>query len=205
MIGRSRAISAPLRSVLGGLVVPIATATPVGATHGNAAVLDGVTAATAQNLALGVGAGISSRELVFVLGGAVLALAVVTAGLAYRYEPRIGADRRPSEDGSEPLDRPESNRETERSYDPAPDREQPSRPLTDFERVVRLLEENEGKLPQSEIVARTPWSKSKVSRLLTRMNDNDQVRKVNAGRQNIIVLPGSEPDEPHVLPDGDGI
>jgi len=70
-----------------------------------------------------------------------------------------------------------------------------SPPLSDEERVIQLLEDEDGQLRQSEIVSRTPWSKSKVSRLLARMDDQRQIVKINAGRQNVIVLPGEEPTE----------
>ncbi|WP_135855397.1 helix-turn-helix transcriptional regulator [Halorussus salinus] len=73
-------------------------------------------------------------------------------------------------------------------------RADPSPPLSDEERVLELLEANDGQLPQSEIVSRTPWSKSKVSRLLARMDAQDLVVKINAGRRNVIVLPGEEPE-----------
>lgn len=65
--------------------------------------------------------------------------------------------------------------------------------LSDEEHVVRLLEANGGQLGQSEIVALTPWSKSKVSRLLARMDDRDEVVKVSTGRNNVIFVPGEEP------------
>lgn len=65
--------------------------------------------------------------------------------------------------------------------------------LSDEEHVVRLLEANDGQLGQSEIVALTPWSKSKVSRLLTRMDDRNEVVKISTGRNNVIFVPGEEP------------
>lgn len=77
----------------------------------------------------------------------------------------------------------------------------PSPPLSDEELVLQLLEDNDGQLPQSEVVGQTPWSKSKVSRLLARMDVQSQVVKINVGRQNIIVLPEAEPAE--VKPSGD--
>jgi hypothetical protein len=66
--------------------------------------------------------------------------------------------------------------------------------LTDEDRVRQLLEENGGRLQQSEFVERTDWSKSKVSRLLSRMDDNGEVRKITIGRENLIALEGEEPD-----------
>jgi hypothetical protein len=64
---------------------------------------------------------------------------------------------------------------------------------TDADRVLKLLRENGGRLPQGEIIERTGWSKSKVSRLLSKMEDRKQVSKINIGRKNIVILYGQEP------------
>ncbi len=60
--------------------------------------------------------------------------------------------------------------------------------------VRRLLDEHGGRLPQSEIVERTGWSKSKVSRVLSAMAEDDQVRKIRLGRENLVTRPGEEPE-----------
>ncbi len=78
-----------------------------------------------------------------------------------------------------------------RSPDPTP-------PVpTDEERVVRLLELNEGRMRQTRIVERTGWSKSKVSMLLSEMEADGTVHKLRVGRENIISLPGAEPALAH--------
>jgi len=64
---------------------------------------------------------------------------------------------------------------------------------TDADRVLKLLRENGGRLPQGEIIQRTGWSKSKVSRLLSKMEDRKQISKINIGRKNIVILYGQEP------------
>ena len=66
--------------------------------------------------------------------------------------------------------------------------------LTDADRVKELLREAGGNCRQQDIVLETGWSKSKVSRLLSQMADDDEVRKISLGRENVIVLPGEEPD-----------
>jgi hypothetical protein len=66
--------------------------------------------------------------------------------------------------------------------------------VSDEERVLRLLSENGGRLPQSDIVETTGWSKAKVSRRLSRMDETGRVRKIRLGRRNLIALPGAEPD-----------
>ncbi|WP_415379399.1 helix-turn-helix domain-containing protein [Halosimplex sp. TS25] len=83
-------------------------------------------------------------------------------------------------DGGETLDAPP---------DPVP-----PRILSDEDRVLQLLREADGRLPQNEITEKTDWSKSKVSRLLSKMEDSGEIEKINVGRQNIIALETAVPD-----------
>ncbi|WP_227357608.1 thrombospondin type 3 repeat-containing protein [Haladaptatus salinisoli] len=64
--------------------------------------------------------------------------------------------------------------------------------LTDEDRVLDLIRENGGRLPQSSIIDKTGWSKSKVSRLLSKMEDSQQISKINIGRKNIVILYGED-------------
>ena len=66
--------------------------------------------------------------------------------------------------------------------------------LTDSDRVRKLLEENGGRMKQVDIVDSTDWSKSKVSMLLSDMEDDGDISKLRVGRENIISLAGQEPD-----------
>ncbi|MFB6308114.1 MAG: helix-turn-helix transcriptional regulator [Haloarculaceae archaeon] len=66
--------------------------------------------------------------------------------------------------------------------------------LSDSDRVVNLLEENGGRMKQVDIVEETDWSKSKVSMLLSDMEDDGEISKLRVGRENIISLAGHEPD-----------
>ena len=66
--------------------------------------------------------------------------------------------------------------------------------LTDEDRVVSLLEDHGGRMRQVNIVDETGWSKSKVSMLLSDMEDDDQISKLRVGRENIVSLDGHEPD-----------
>jgi len=60
--------------------------------------------------------------------------------------------------------------------------------LTDEDRVVRILESNGGKMKQAEIVEETDWSKSKVSMLLSNMEEEERISKLRLGRENVIEL-----------------
>ncbi len=66
-------------------------------------------------------------------------------------------------------------------------------PLTDEDHVQQLLTEHGGRMHQSDIVTETGWSKSKVSRLLSQMEDEGQITKISVGRENLITRPGDEP------------
>jgi len=66
--------------------------------------------------------------------------------------------------------------------------------LNDDDRVIKLLEENGGRMKQVDIVETTDWSKSKVSMLLSDMEEDGDISKLRVGRENIISLAGEEPD-----------
>ncbi len=64
--------------------------------------------------------------------------------------------------------------------------------LTDEDRVIQLLKGNGGKMKQSKIVKETEWSKSKVSTLLSGMEEEEKIKKLRLGRENIIELKNNE-------------
>jgi uncharacterized membrane protein len=65
---------------------------------------------------------------------------------------------------------------------------------SDEELVVDLLEDHGGRMKQVDIVDGTEWSKSKVSMLLSEMDDDGRISKLRVGRENIVSLAGHEPD-----------
>jgi uncharacterized membrane protein len=62
--------------------------------------------------------------------------------------------------------------------------------LSDEERVLRLLDDNGGRMKQANIVKETGWSNAKVSQLLSGMANDEEIRKLRIGRENLITLPG---------------
>jgi hypothetical protein len=66
--------------------------------------------------------------------------------------------------------------------------------LSDTDRVLQMLESNGGQMKQVAIVENTDWSKSKVSMLLSDMEDDGHISKLRVGRENIISLRGHEPE-----------
>jgi hypothetical protein len=81
-----------------------------------------------------------------------------------------------------------------RQADAEPDADESVRMLTDAERIERLLADHGGRIRQSRIVEETDWSKAKVSRVLSSMENDDTVVKIRIGRENIVARPGDEPD-----------
>lgn len=68
--------------------------------------------------------------------------------------------------------------------------------LADEERVLRLLEANDGRMKQVAIVDETDWSNAKVSQLLSEMDERGEIDKLRIGRENLISLPGESPRDP---------
>jgi hypothetical protein len=66
--------------------------------------------------------------------------------------------------------------------------------LSDEDRVMSMLRENGGRMKQVNIVEETGWSKSKVSMLLSDMEEEDRISKLRVGRENIISIRGEEPE-----------
>jgi hypothetical protein len=66
--------------------------------------------------------------------------------------------------------------------------------MDDEDRVESLLREHGGRMRQSALVDATGWSKSKVSMVLSEMAEADRIRKLQVGRENIVSLPGHEPE-----------
>ncbi|UVE52095.1 MarR family transcriptional regulator (plasmid) [Haloferax larsenii] len=104
-----------------------------------------------------------------------------------------GGDNAAVESEPEPETRPDTRQSSQRPE--VSETQQPSKPiLTDEDRVVQLLRENDGWVYQSTIVESNNWSKSKVSRLLSRMCDDGTIEKISVGRQNIVAEKGSMPE-----------
>lgn len=63
--------------------------------------------------------------------------------------------------------------------------------VSDEDLIIEILEKNNGRYPQHEIVKETGFSKSKISQLLSKMEEEGFIRKEKRGRENLILLRGS--------------
>ncbi|MGQ3412211.1 MarR family transcriptional regulator [Natrinema versiforme] len=82
-----------------------------------------------------------------------------------------------------------------RAYESYLSPDTPPRLLSDEGRVVRLLIANHGRIRQHRIADETGWSKSKVSRICSRMHADGTIEKQSVGRENVITLSDRTPDD----------
>ena len=66
--------------------------------------------------------------------------------------------------------------------------------LSPRERILALLERNDGRMEQSEIVRTVEWSESTVSRKLGTLEAEGSISRYRIGRGKLVFLPGAEPD-----------
>ena len=63
--------------------------------------------------------------------------------------------------------------------------------LTDQQRIIRLLSENDGKMWQGGLIDETGWSASKVSRALSEMETEGRIIRYQFGREKLVTVPES--------------
>jgi hypothetical protein len=125
-----------------------------------------------------------------IIGAAIVCL-VGGGAIGYRWQRRRRTPEKSAQTGEEG-ESPAPNRAPNPDVDGDNDRIAPE-PVTDEDHIQQLLADSGGRLRQSTIVATTGWSKSKVSRTLSRMEENGQITKITVGRENLITRPGDEP------------
>jgi hypothetical protein len=66
--------------------------------------------------------------------------------------------------------------------------------LTDEDRIRELLTQYGGRMKQADVTEETDWSKSTVSRKLSKMEEKSLITRVQVGRGNLVFLSGYEPE-----------
>ena len=66
--------------------------------------------------------------------------------------------------------------------------------LTDEDRIRELLTQYGGRMKQTDVTEETDWSKSTVSRKLSKMEEKGLITRVQVGRGNLVFLSGYEPE-----------
>lgn len=62
--------------------------------------------------------------------------------------------------------------------------------LSDEERILRLLEENDGRMKQQAVIETLDWSETKASQVVTDLHDAEKIERYRLGRENVLALPG---------------
>ncbi|WP_372911175.1 helix-turn-helix transcriptional regulator [Salinigranum sp.] len=63
--------------------------------------------------------------------------------------------------------------------------------LSNEERVLALLEHNDGRMKQQAVAAELDWSDAKTSQVIGKLRDADEIETFRIGRENVVSLPGS--------------
>ena len=134
------------------------------------------------------------------LVGVPLLVLVVLAGLGYWYRRRSGGpgDRPPETPGGEEMPAQAAS-ETPASGGRSEDKSAtgdgglPPSAVPNDSRVLALLDEHGGRIQQASVVEETEWSKSKVSRVISTMEEEGQIRKIDVGRGNLLTRPADAP------------
>ena len=132
----------------------------------------------------------SSLTVVWLLLAAVAVLAA--AGVAVRTYGVPFRDTRPDRDraSGDGADAAVNGTSGSPDSDGADTREPPVK--TDEQRIIDILSEHDGRIYQRDLVDRTEWSASKVSRLLSTMEDDGRIEKIRIGRENVVTLPDTD-------------
>lgn len=67
--------------------------------------------------------------------------------------------------------------------------------IPDDERILSIVEGEGGRMKQKHVVEETGWSEAKVSQVTSRLEDEDKIRKLRMGRENILEIQDKEEDE----------
>jgi hypothetical protein len=70
----------------------------------------------------------------------------------------------------------------------------PEELLSNEERVLRLLEENGGRMKQQEVAGELDWTAAKTSQVVGDLRDEDELGSFRLGRENVLTLPDVEID-----------
>ena len=124
--------------------------------------------------------------------GLALVFAAALAGTAFVVRRRpggfggvLGTGATDDHDGESAGDTTDIDGDDDSSSEDGP----PPELLSNEERVLRLLEANDGRLKQQEVAKRLGWTAAKTSQVIGDMRDDDAVETFRLGRENVVTLP----------------
>lgn len=130
-----------------------------------------------------VSSGSMGLSVVYLAVG-VGALTVAFGGSVWyrRRDDVVGSDSRtPRREG--PTGGPVGSETAEMSHD------LPEEFLSNEERVLRLLEENGGRIKQQDVVSKLDWTDAKTSKVVSGLREDGKLESFRLGRENILTIP----------------
>ncbi|WP_302082079.1 DUF7345 domain-containing protein [Salinibaculum rarum] len=118
---------------------------------------------------------------------ALLAIAaLVLGGAVWLYSRRD--DDMATADGTDSSDAGDAG-SAAAAGDTATDDSPPMDLLSNEEQVLRLLEENGGRIKQKQVAAELDWTAAKTSQVVSGLRDDDELESFRLGRENVLTLP----------------
>ncbi|WP_305794036.1 hypothetical protein [Halorientalis sp. IM1011] len=134
------------------------------------------------------------------LKGLLLVLLIGISSVLVQRRWQIGEsdDDEPAADPDFAADRPDpvqtgepgATADSESESEPEPDPDL----MSAEERLEHLLENENGRMRQADMVEAVEWSKAKVSRTLSNMEDEGTISRFQIGRENVVTLAENEDD-----------
>ncbi|WP_340098533.1 DUF7345 domain-containing protein [Salinibaculum salinum] len=121
------------------------------------------------------------------LVGLLAVAAVVLGGGVWLYSRRDD-DATPASDGTDSPGATDAGA-TAAAADTATDDSPPMDLLSNEEQVLRLLEENGGRIKQKAVADELDWTAAKTSQVVGSLRDDDKLESFRLGRENVLTLP----------------
>jgi hypothetical protein len=134
------------------------------------------------------------------LKGLLLVLLIGISSVLVQRRWQIGEsdDDEPAADPDFAADRPDPGQTGEPGVTADSESESEPEPDPDLmsaeERLEHLLENENGRMRQADMVEAVEWSKAKVSRTLSNMEDEGTISRFQIGRENVVTLAENEDD-----------
>ncbi|WP_299236441.1 helix-turn-helix transcriptional regulator [Natronomonas sp.] len=130
-------------------------------------------------------AGVSSSARLVAVGSAIVLLVGGAVGV-FAYRRRRESDTSPEvpdRDDAPASDQPPAS-DDDRDVDPEL--------LSNEERVIRLIESEDGRMKQQEVAERLGWTDAKTSQVVTKLREEGDLEGFRLGRENVLSLPDDE-------------
>lgn len=66
---------------------------------------------------------------------------------------------------------------------------------SEYAQVRQLFLDCDGRLRQQTIVQETAWCETKVSQVVSRLAENEQIEKIRIGRENLLQITETDPQD----------